>query len=365
MKVTTEFLETARRWADGPASVFDGETLAITAAGTTTAHVSVDNFISIDHRDLARVVESNDPMSSLFEFIERTGILPPGIETLIHFLLPHRYIVHLRTPLVAGLLAGKESRTHTTRLFGDSALWLPATPPNNSLLRAVQNVQKGKTPDAPLLFMQNHGLLVGGDTPEEVETRCADVEDSIHRAVIRAPELTPHRRDSHDLSELNDAVKRALADTRAALGSALNPPLTTACSSPEILLRSTSTETFGPVGSALMSDHLTQLGRTLCYVPRHSELTSPQALLADVLHAVHGFYNTHDTEPRVVVVEGSGAVIIGDNAEELSAACTAFSAALETACYAESFGGARSIPVEYVDELSRSAGLFFPFRQAT
>jgi rhamnose utilization protein RhaD (predicted bifunctional aldolase and dehydrogenase) len=364
MNIPTTFLQTARRWAVGPASVSNGETLTITAAGRSS-DLTEDDFIAIPESDLSRMVAAADPLAALFDYIGSAGVLPPGVETLIHFVLPHRYIVHVRTSLVAGLLAGKESRSHTDRLFGGKALWLPVTPPNNNLLKAVQDLLEGEDTPATILFMQNHGLLVGADTPEELEARCKEVEETIRHALVRTPELTPHRQDSYDLTELGDAVKRALADMRAALGSALDPPLTTACHSPEILRRAASLEDFGPVSSALMSDHLAHLGRKLCFVTRHKELTSPQALLADVLHEMHDFYDTHDAAPRVVVVEGSGAVIVGDTEEELSSACTAFNAALETACYAESFGGARSIPGEYVDELSRSERLFFPSGEAT
>jgi ribulose-5-phosphate 4-epimerase/fuculose-1-phosphate aldolase len=100
-----------------------------------------------------------------------------------------------------------------------------------------------------------------------------------------------------------------------------------------------------------MADQLGILGSALCYVPRHGNLTSPQALLADVLHAIHDYYHDESGAPRVVVIQNAGAVVVGETDEELTHACAAFRRTLETACYAESFGGSSAVPAEYIETL--------------
>lgn len=365
MNISSTFIETAARWSGGPVSVKDAFTLGITVAGTVFSELHRDSFTLIPGTKLKSALERDDPISALRGEIAPSGHHPPGIETLIHYTIPHRYLVQLQTTLVSGLVAGKDGKKAAHTLFGDDMVWIPVTPPDNRLLRAVQDAvqhEDAKPTRRPFLFlMQNHGMLVGGDSPEEVTRRCEEAEAAIGGALVRTPNLSPMQKDSDGLIELNDTVRRAFAETRAAHGVALSPPLATACVNPEIAGRIASAAAFTPLEAAFLRDHLVHLGRNLCYVPRHNDLMAPPALQADVLHAVHDFQSLHDAAPRVVAVEQMGAVIVGEDEAELAVCCSAFESALEIACYAESFGGVQPLSAEYIDaliEIHREYGLF-------
>ncbi len=360
MTISQIFLRVAGERAAGAVSYFDGSNLHISAAGIGPGTYEERAFVTMSRERLDHAARSDDPLSEILHDPDGgSGLLPPGIETLLHYLMPQSYVVHVRSPQIAGLLAGTEGERHVSALFGGDALWVATTPPTNELFHTVKaaiSASEKTDPPCPYLFMQNHGLLVGADSPEGIERACRKVEEAVHAAIGRHPRLSPMRRDTHDLMEFNEAVRRAFADTRAAHGFALNAPVTTACANPEIDLRAESEERFRPVSRALLGRYASHLGRALCFVPRHSDLTSPQALLADVLHSIHDFSDSHDAAPRVVVIQGGGAVIVGDTEEELAKLCSAFSATLETACYAESFGGAGGLSDQYFEALIEASG---------
>jgi ribulose-5-phosphate 4-epimerase/fuculose-1-phosphate aldolase len=359
MKIPHAFITLARERADGPVSYTTDSSLYISAAGTTPARIGDDRFLEIPLTTLDEAAAHDDPVEHLVSHRPAgSDLLPPGVETVIHAAITAPFVIHTRPVGITGLLAGADGKTHARKLFGSDIVWIDAMPPNGSLLQAVQQAlvthrdSHGGT-DPQFVFLQNHGLLITGDTPEEIETRFDTVSHTLEPVVQRSPELEPTRQDSDALGELNDAVRRALADTRAAHGAALNTPETTACVNPEILRRAASAEAFEPIRRTLMADQLGILGSALCFVPRHGNLTSPQALLADVLHAIHDYYHDEYGAPRVVVVQNAGAVVVGETDEELAHACAAFRRALETACYAESFGGSSAVPEEYIEALRR------------
>ncbi|MFP4210496.1 MAG: hypothetical protein ACLFR8_04590 [Alkalispirochaeta sp.] len=354
MNIPEGFIPLVRERGDGPVSFSTDTSLYVSAAGSVTASVDVDDFIELPKTLLADVAASESPVD---ELIGRrpagTDRLPPGAETLVHSALEAPVVVHIRGTAVAGMLAGAAGERFLLEHFPGEALWTPLLAPDGTSISALQaQIQQFRSthngnPPAVLAIM-NHGLLVTGTTPLDVANTIDRVKSAVEAAIRRRPDTAEQQKNTDALEELRHAVSRALADTRAAHGAALTRPMTSACTSPEILRRTASAQAFEPLRTALMTEHLVHLGHSFCFVPRHGDVNSPQALLADVLHGIHDFYNEELAAPRVVAIEGGAVVIVGETEEELHDACFAFDRALEIACYAESFGGARGIPLSYM-----------------
>jgi len=355
MNIPEGFIPLVRERGDGPVSFSTDTSLYVSAAGSRTASVEPEDFIELPKSLLSDIASSEHPVD---ELIARrpagTDRFPPGVETLVHAALDAPVVVHIRGTAVAGLLAGSAGEQFLSENLPGEALWVPLPAADGTSLGEItaridrfREAHDGRCPSA--LAIGNHGLLVTGTTPEDTAKTIDRVVTSVERAIRRRPDTGEHRKDTDSHEELRHAVSRALADTRAAHGAALTRPMTSACTNPEILMRTASAEAFEPVRTTLMTEHVRHLGHSFCFVPRHGEVNSPQALLADVLHAIHDFYNEELAAPRVVALEGGAVVILGETEEELHDACTAFSRVLETACYAESFGGATGIPLSYME----------------
>lgn len=359
MNTLDSLIGLAQTDADGAVSTKTETTLVITAAGTTMNACDSSRFIEIPRAVLSAVVDdterSQHPVKSLLaEWSDDDGRLPPGRETFFHDAIPHQYILLSRVPIISGLLASDRGKELVESQFSDTAIYvaLDGAKATIEALHRELDVFFDRTGSVPsIVFFQNHGALFGGDSVDEIaETKRLTIE-RLESMVERGVEDEPMQNDSDGLVGLNDAVRRALADTWAAHGTALSPPVSTACSNPEILRRAASREAFAAIEHPLLTEHLSHLGRALCFVERHGTLTSPQALLADVLHEIHEFHHKWDAAPRIVVIQNSGAVVIGDDEEELNETCRAFRHLIAVASYAEQFGRVRSVPDEYINAL--------------
>jgi len=94
----------------------------------------------------------------------------------------------------------------------------------------------------PILIMQNHGLVVVGETPEEIRSLNSEVISALEEVITSHPQMEPLKKDPAELEEPRSAVARAIAE--AAAGPA---PVTRAFACPELEARVTDTGALQPL----------------------------------------------------------------------------------------------------------------------
>ena len=101
--------------------------------------------------------------------------LRPSIETALHVLMPHRAVLHAHAvgAMTVSVLADGEARARRALAELDWA-WIPYHRPGAPLAEAIARVLQGTVAD--VLILQNHGVVVGADTPAAAERRLAAVE---------------------------------------------------------------------------------------------------------------------------------------------------------------------------------------------
>lgn len=138
---------------------------------------------------------TTDPAGSLAAYCVHgltPGGLRPSIETSLHALLPHRVVVHVhcvRTIALAVLVDGRDRFARC--LAGLAWAWVPYTRPGPDLAAAVLGILRTHEPD--ILVLQNHGLVVGGTSVQEVEDRLNLVRGNLAAEVREAPRITGAR----------------------------------------------------------------------------------------------------------------------------------------------------------------------------
>lgn len=215
--------------AGGNVSWKDGEVLWVKASGTWLADAGErDIFVPVDLGALRVSLNAGD-----FEVIPKAiagATLRPSIETLLHALMPHRVVVHLHAVDILAWLV----RDHSGSPFPsvDRAALIPYRKPGAALAQAVADRLKGM-PDISCLFLQNHGLVLGGATVAEVQQQLQDVLLKMRGVAFRqvrpkgvAPSV-PEVRD-HSYMVLDDADVQGLAlddslYARLSIGWALYP----------------------------------------------------------------------------------------------------------------------------------------------
>lgn len=213
----------------GNTSLKEDGILWVKASGKTLGSAMTEAiFLPLD---LAQILAENKNGSA----IQATSLtlsgesLRPSIETSLHALMPYRVVLHSHSIEVIAHTLLKHAREHIGfYLEGLSWQWIPYHRPGKPLARAVSSALNSKRSN--VLILENHGLVVGGDTIELAECLQAEVVTRL-RAVVRTYEQ-PHLPTLHSLvNRLSDArlpnksVVHSLAtDTWSLSLARQNPP---------------------------------------------------------------------------------------------------------------------------------------------
>jgi len=149
--------------AGGNVSWKDGDTLWVKASGTWLAEAAEkDIFVPVDLPHLRRALASGD-FSVKPRIIEESP-LKPSIETLLHALMRHRVVVHLHAIEVLAHLVRADSEIGSLSDL-DASIYCVTVDyhkPGVELAEAVNSVLANSS-NANVIFLKNHGVIVGGE----------------------------------------------------------------------------------------------------------------------------------------------------------------------------------------------------------
>lgn len=169
----------------GNTSYKNDDTIWIKSSGQSLADLDETGLVELSRQKL-RAISLNrypdDPMERE-ECVKRdlyagiTGSGPqkrPSVETSLHDLIEYSYIVHLHPTLVNGIMCSRNAGSLTAKLFGEKALFVPYTDPGYTLFKKLESDLKAfrekHAEDPRMIFLENHGVFVGGNTTAEVRS---------------------------------------------------------------------------------------------------------------------------------------------------------------------------------------------------
>jgi len=174
--------------AGGNVSWKSGDTLWIKASGTWLADAEQkDIFVPVDLPAIHSAVAAYH-----FDYSPKVVVEShhrPSIETMLHALMPHRIVLHLHpVDAVAHLVRpDAEMDIHAAIGEGINWAWVPYHKPGQDLARAIAQM-RGSTAHPDLIFMQNHGVILGGDTLDEIDKALRLITNRLR---IAPPSLPP------------------------------------------------------------------------------------------------------------------------------------------------------------------------------
>ena len=154
--------------AGGNVSWKDGGVLWVKASGTWLAKAESNKiFVPVNRAHLHDALAKQD-FSVKPEIASSSG-LRPSIETLLHALMPHKVVVHLHAVEILAHLVRDNARQKIDNLVGDAVKWIFVDyfKPGADLARAVFEELKNR-PDADVVFMGNHGVVIGGANVDDI-----------------------------------------------------------------------------------------------------------------------------------------------------------------------------------------------------
>ncbi len=175
----------------GNTSVKNEATLWVKPSGTTLAGLEEETFVAMNREKINELYAVETPAESaareelvknlMAEAVENDAGRP-SVEAPLHNVFDAKYVVHTHPALVNGLTCAKEGEAACKRLWPE-ALWVEYIDPGYTLCMEVRErieayrAANGKEP--ALLVLQNHGIFVSADSPEEIRELYARVMDAL------------------------------------------------------------------------------------------------------------------------------------------------------------------------------------------
>ncbi|MGA2548020.1 MAG: class II aldolase/adducin family protein [Rectinemataceae bacterium] len=354
----TALIALSRRYGSDPEWVLAGGgntsfkeagRLFVKASGTSLGSITDAGFCSIDRTRLDAMWRASYPAEP--EAREAAALADlmasrcpgenkrPSVETLMHGLFPQAYVVHTHPAAVNGITCGRDGKAVFARLFADEGIWVPFVDPGYTLAKVVRAALEdfrgrgGKSSPSPapaIMLMQNHGLLIAGESPAEVEAVSARVMAKVRAEVKRLPDLTARPADALDVAAAT-ATLASLVGVGACIRFRADA---------ETLARSSSGDAFAPLSSSFTPDHIVYAGH---------EFLLAEGGLGGIAGAWADFVGRNGVPPRIVLVPGLGAFSCAKSPAAADAAILLYADACKVAAYAESFGGALHMTKEKID----------------
>jgi len=213
----------------GNTSFKDENVLFIKPSGVALSEIRPDQFVKMERAKIQRMFSEALPedvakreaaaKEMMMAAVCKESSGRPSVEAPLHELIPFAYVVHLHPAAVNGMTCSVNAEKTCAQLFPE-ALWIPYVDPGYTLSKKVfDEIEKYKAANAgkvpSLIFLQNHGVFAGADTPEEIDALYDSVMSTLAGAYAKAGVSMELVRKDADM----EAVRQFAPKLRTILGT--------------------------------------------------------------------------------------------------------------------------------------------------
>lgn len=347
----------------GNTSYKDENRLWVKASGHALATITEDGFAVLDRALLNEMGEKayNEDTAIREEQVKNdlsvaciTKDRRPSVETSLHNCMGFAFVVHLHPTLVNGLMCSVNAEAACKEIFPD-ALYIEYTDPGYTLFKKVYDrikaykAEKGKEPQ--VIFLQNHGIFVGGDTTSEIEEIYSEVLGKLEARVAALPE--GDTAVSETVTDVVPAIRQMLSrsgrgfKTLKVTQNALVDFFIDGCS-----VTSTGSVTdcpgksgFDKIAKPFTPDIIVYCKSSYIFI----EAESDEEILKQAEEEIEAFVSGKGYTPKVLLIKGIGLIAVGDSSRNAQIITDVFTDAMKVAFYAQSFGGEHPMERAWID----------------
>lgn len=347
----------------GNTSYKDENRLWVKASGHALATITEDGFAVLDRALLNEMGEKayNEDTAIREEQVKNdlsvaciTKDRRPSVETSLHNCMGFAFVVHLHPTLVNGLMCSVNAEAACKEIFPD-ALYIEYTDPGYTLFKKVYDrikaykAEKGKEPQ--VIFLQNHGIFVGGDTTAEIEGIYSEVLGKLEAKVAALPE--GDTAVSETVTDVVPAIRQMLSrsgrgfKTLKVTQNALVDFFIDGCS-----VTSTGSVTdcpgksgFDKIAKPFTPDIIVYCKSSYIFI----EAESDEEILKQAEKEIEAFVSGKGYTPKVLLIKGIGLIAVGDSSRNAQIITDVFTDAMKVAFYAQSFGGEHPMERAWID----------------
>ena len=347
----------------GNTSYKDENRLWVKASGHALATITEDGFAVLDRALLNEMGEKayNADTAIREEQVKNdlsvaciTKDRRPSVETSLHNCMGFAFVVHLHPTLVNGLMCSVNAEAACKEIFPD-ALYIEYTDPGYTLFKKVYDrikaykAEKGKEPQ--VIFLQNHGIFVGGDTTAEIEGIYSEVLGKLEAKVAALPE--GDTAVSETVTDVVPAIRQMLSrsgrgfKTLKVTKNAFVDFFIDGCS-----VTSTGSVTdcpgksgFEKIAKPFTPDIIVYCKSSYIFI----EAESDEEILKQAEEKIEAFVSGKGYTPKVLLIKGIGLIAVGDSSRNAQIITDVFTDAMKIAFYAQSFGGEHPMERAWID----------------
>ncbi len=347
----------------GNTSYKDENRLWVKASGHALATITEDGFAVLDRALLNEMGEKayNEDTAIREEQVKNdlsvaciTKDRRPSVETSLHNCMGFAFVVHLHPTLVNGLMCSVNAEAACKEIFPD-ALYIEYTDPGYTLFKKVYDrikaykAEKGKEPQ--VIFLQNHGIFVGGDTTAEIEGIYSEVLGKLEAKVAALPE--GDTAVSETVTDVVPAIRQMLSrsgrgfKTLKVTKNALVDFFIDGCS-----VTSTGSATdcpgksgFDKIAKPFTPDIIVYCKSSYIFIKAESD----EEILKQAEEEIEAFVSGKGYTPKVLLIKGIGLIAVGDSSRNAQIITDVFTDAMKIAFYAQSFGGEHPMERAWID----------------
>ncbi len=272
-----------------------------------------------------------------------TGGRRPSVEILFHALMPEPLVLHLHPLTANALTCNEDAHALAERLLGDQAVVVGYIDPGVPLARGIKAARTAYTARTgqaapPITLLRNHGIIVTGETADEVAERVRLVTDAVQSAIDAVPLPDPEPVDD----TRTRAVVLAVAPTlRGLLAPSAGGPLAAVATGTDHLHRTQTGLGAAMVAAGpLIPDQIVYAGSFPAVVEVADDATGDE-IAAATSAAVAAFRTTHGKDPVIVVVPGTAVFAAGKDPAAAQNALAVYTDGLRVARDADRIGTVR------------------------
>lgn len=347
----------------GNTSYKDENRLWVKASGHALATITEDGFAVLDRALLNEMGEKayNEDTAIREEQVKNdlsvaciTKDRRPSVETSLHNCMGFAFVVHLHPTLVNGLMCSVNAEAACKEIFPD-ALYIEYTDPGYTLFKKVYDrikaykAERGREPQ--VIFLQNHGIFVGGNTTAEIEGIYSEVLGKLEAKVAALPE--GDTAVSETVTDVVPAIRQMLSrsgrgfKTLKVTKNALVDFFIDGCS-----VTSTGSATdcpgksgFDKIAKPFTPDIIVYCKSSYIFI----EAESDEEILKQAEEEIEAFVSGKGYTPKVLLIKGIGLIAVGDSSRNAQIITDVFTDAMKVAFYAQSFGGEHPMERAWID----------------
>lgn len=347
-----QLIDISRYYGGDPAFVIAGggntsfkndERIWIKASGIPLAGIGKNGFVCLSRQKLGEIEEQAYSEDSVLREeqvksdMQRAIISPkdlrPSVETSLHNLIDHSYIVHTHPTLINAVMCSNDAPKEIEERFGSEALYVEYTDPGYILFKKLQaeirSYRQQYASDPKIIFLQNHGIFVGANSTSEVK----DIYKAIVSGISEGKNLVL---PSGPMEEYQSELASIVSDHYASgdlVSKAFKNPLSDHFSSGRDLYQKIS-RPFTP--------------DIIVYCKSRYLFLEEGVNGMEVKERLREFEKINGHFPKVIVEEKGGLIIVEESEKSVQTVLEVFSDMMKISYLSEQFGGPRFMSEEQI-----------------